>query len=135
MQKILEKICAEDDNKEVIELASEIKIAVISFQNLPKGTSPMAIIVARPQGNKEISSFASDMCEAARLFERDVKFVSFTNFAADSVSVETHDMLQTLCEFLERKKNHCAALDNEHNVKNDRYQLIGGSNAATMGNY
>ena len=31
MQKILENKCAEDDDKEAIELASEIKIAVMFF--------------------------------------------------------------------------------------------------------
>ena len=31
--------------------------------------------------------------------------------------------------------NHCVAVDNKHNVKNNRCQFIGGSNAATMGNY
>ena len=75
------------------------------------------------------------MCEAARLVERDLTQVHFTNFATDGVSVETHDMSQTLCEFLDGKINHCAAVDNKHNVKNDRHQFIGGSNAETMGNY
>ena len=135
MQKILGNKFDEDDKKEAIELASEIKIAVVSFQNLPKGTSPMAIIAARPQGNNETSSFACDACEVARLVERDLRFARFTNFAADGVSVEMYDMLQTSCEFLDGTINHCAAVDNKHNIKNDRYQFIGGSNAATIGNY
>ena len=135
IRKILDNKYDENDKKDPIELATEIKIAVISFQNLPKHLSPMAIVAARPQGNNETSSFTKDVCEAARLVERDLDYVRFTNFATDGVSVETLDILQTLCEFLDGKINHCAAVNNKHNVKNDRYQFIGGSNAAVMGNY
>ena len=61
--------------------------------------------------------------------------VRFTNFACDGVSVETCDILETLCKFIDGKINYCAAVDNKHNIKNDRCQLIGGSNAACMGDY
>ena len=124
-----------DNKDEPIDLASEVKIAVISFQNLPRTTSPIAIIAARPQGNNETSSFTRDVCEAATLVTNDLEMVRFTSFATDGVSVETHDIMLALCEFLDRKNEYCAAVDNKHNIKNDRYQLIGGSNAGTMGNY
>lgn len=135
IKKILDNKDETDPTKNAIELASEIKIAVVSFQNLPKHISPMAIISARPQGNNETSSFTKDVCEAASLVTKDLEDMRFTNFATDGVSVETFDILQTLCEFIEGKINYCAAVDNKHNVKNDRYQFIGGSNAATIGNY
>ena len=95
----------------------------------------MRIIAARPQGVNAVSSFTRDLCQAACLIERDLDHVRFTNFATDGVSVETSDILLSLCEFLDGKKNFCAAVDNKHNINNDRYQLIGGSNAATIGNY
>ena len=125
----------EDPKKDMLELASEVKIGTICFQNQPKGVSPMRIIAARPQGLNVVSSFTRDLCQAACLIERDLDYVRFTNFATDGVSVETSDILLSLCEFLDGKHNFCAAVDNKHNVKNDRYQLIGGSNAATIGNY
>ena len=135
INKILENKDKTDSNKEAIELASEIKIAVVAFQNLPRNISPMAIIAARPQGNNETSSFTQDVCEAASILSKDLEDVRFANFATDGLSVETDDILQTLCLFLDGKISYCAAVDNKHNVKNDRYQLIGGSNVATMGNY
>ena len=135
IRKILDNKDESDPSKEAIECALEIKIAVVSFQNVPKKISPMAIIAARPQGNNETSSFTKDVCEAASLVVKDLVNVRFTNFATDGVSVETSDILQTLCEFIDGKIDYCAAVDNKHNVKNDRYQLIGGSNAATIGNY
>ena len=135
IRKILDNKDESDSTKDAIELASEIKIAVISFQNIPKHISPMAIVAARPQGNNETSSFTKDVCEAASLVVKDLDNVRFTNFTTDGVSVETYDILQTLCQFLDGKIEYCAAVDNKHNVKNDRYQLIGGSNAATIGNY
>ena len=61
-----------DNADDTIELASEIKIAVVLFQNLPKTTSTIVIIASRLQGNNETSSFARDICEAARLFEDDL---------------------------------------------------------------
>lgn len=133
IRKILDN--ASDDKHQAIELASEVKIAVISFQNLSKTLSPMSIIAARPQGNNETSSFTSDACEAARLVEQDIDNVSFVNFATDGVLVETHDAFLTLCECLDGKKDHCAAINNKHNIKNNRYQHIGGSNPAVIGNY
>ena len=61
--------------------------------------------------------------------------IRFINFAIDGASVETHAMLLTSCEFLDGKINYCVAVDNNYNVKNDRYQLVGGSNGTTMGKY
>ena len=135
IKKILDNKDEKDINKNIIDLAKEIKIAVVSFQNVPKQVSPMAIVAARPQGNNETSTFTSDVCEAARLIDKDLEEVRFTNFAVDGLSVETHDVLETLCKFIDGKINYCATVDNKHNIKNDRYQLIGGSNAACIGNY
>ena len=124
------------DNKEqVIELASEVKIAVISFQNSSQKLSSMSIIAARPQGNNKVSSFTSDVCEAARLVECDLKYTTFINFTTDSVLVEMHNILLILCQFLDGKINHYILMDNKHNIKNDQYQFIGGSNVAVIGNY
>ena len=95
----------------------------------------MSIIAARPQGNNETSSFTSDVHKAARLVERDLKYTTFVNFATDGVSVEIHDILLTLCQFLNGKINDCAAVENKYNIKNDRYQFIGDSNVVVIGNY
>jgi hypothetical protein len=47
----------------------------------------------------------------------------------DGVSLETKDVMTTICNFLSGRCNFTGAVVNKHNVKNDRYQLIGGSGA------
>ena len=135
VRKTLDNKDEKDSTKDTIELASKIKIVALVFQNLLKHMSLIAIVSARPQGNNETSAFAKDMCEAASLIEKDLDKVRFTNFATNGLSVETCNVLQTLCQFMNRKTNYCAAVDNKHNIKNDRCQLIGRSNVATIGNY
>ena len=123
-----------DKGNREMELASEVKVATICFQNPPKGMSPMAIISARPQGVNAPSTFTDDVCRAASKIANEYKNVEFTNFATDGVSVETHDIMNTLFKFLDGKISFLGAVDNKHNVKNHRYQYIGGSNVASIGN-
>ena len=135
MQIILNNKYGKTIKQEKIELALEVKNSVILFQNQPTRIYPMAIIAARLQGINEPSSFTSNIYKAARLVERDMEFVRFANFALDNVLVETYNILLTLHEFIYGKKNYCAVVDNKYNVKNNHYQSISRSNAATMSNY
>ena len=50
------------------------------------------------------------------------------------MSVESIDVMYAICKLLNGKKSHTGAVDNKHNVKNDRYQIIGGSCIPTIGN-
>ena len=59
----------------------------------------------------------------------------FTNFAVDGVSAESQDVMTTVCKFLDGQARFIGSVDNKHNTKGDRYQLIGGSSLATVGNY
>ena len=43
--------------------------------------------------------------------------------------------MQTMCEFLDRKMNHCIVVNNKDNIENDRCQFTGGSNSVTISNY
>jgi hypothetical protein len=61
--------------------------------------------------------------------------VFFTNFASDGVSAESSDVMEAVCKFLDGKTNYVGSVDNKHNAKNDRYQLIGGSCIGNIGNY
>ena len=117
------------------DLASEIKVPTVCAQNVKKGTSPMAIIAARPQSVNAVSDFTADVCAAANMIVNEYKGTSFSNFATDGVSVETKDIMYTMFSFLDKKVNYLGAVDNKHNVKNHRYQYIGGSNVATIGTY
>ena len=122
-----------EDDKHPMQCAQEVKIAVTCFQNVTKGKTPMQVIAARLQTINEASEFTSDTCIACNRITQDFKGTSITNFATDGVSVETNDIMTATCKFLDGKLNYCGVVDNKHNVKNDRYQLIGGSNVATLG--
>ncbi len=53
----------------------------------------------------------------------------------DGVSLETKDVMTAICNFLSGRYNFTGAVDNKHNVKNDRYQIIGGSGVPLVGKY
>ena len=122
-------------NEKHEDLAAEIKVATTCLQNALKGSTPMAIASARPQGVNEVSMFTEDVCKAACMIVKENERVRFSNFATDGVSVETNDIMTTLFHFLDGKVQCAAGVDNKHNVKNHRYQCVGGSNVATIGNY
>ncbi len=105
------------------------------FQKPLPGVSPIVIISARPQFNNECSSFTADIMNAADLVTKQVKSTSFVNFAVDGVSLETQNGMTTVCNFLSGRCNFTGAVDNKHNVKNDRYQILGGSGVPLVGKY
>jgi hypothetical protein len=104
----------------MIDKSSEVKVVFMVFQKPPPGVSPIVIISARPQSNNECSSFTADIMNAADLVTKQVKSTSFVNFAVDGVSLETKDDMTTICNFLSGGCNFTGAVDNKHNVKNDR---------------
>ncbi len=108
-----------DDSTIKIDKASEVKVAFMVFQKPPPGVSPIVIISAQPQSNNECSSFTADIMNAADLMTKQVKTTSFVNFAVDGVSLETKDVMTTICNFLGGRCNFTGAVDNKHNVKND----------------
>jgi hypothetical protein len=72
---------------------------------------------------------------AADFVTRQVQSTSFVNFAVDSVSLETKDVMRTICNFLCGWCNFTGAVDKKDNIKSDRYQLIGGSGVILVGKY
>ena len=58
--KILNNV--KENESHPIDLVSEVKVAIICFQNQSKSISPMSIISARPQGINETSNFIKDIC-------------------------------------------------------------------------
>ncbi len=84
---------------EAIDKASEVKVAFMEFQKPPPGVSPFVIISARPQSNNDCSSFTADIMNAADFLTRQVQSTSFVNFAVDGMSLETKDVMRTICNF------------------------------------
>ena len=117
-----------------VDKASEVKVAFMVFQGVRKGQSTTEIISARPQSNNESSDFTRDIVSAATSLVTTTPNTSFLSFAVDGVAVETDDVRTTICEFLNGDADHTGIVDNKHNVKNDRYQIVGGSCVPTIGN-
>jgi len=121
-----------------VEKAHEVKVAFMVFQHTGNGMSPVEIIGARPQSNNETSAFTSAVLGAAKsaasvAVTSEEEQVAFLNFAVDGVSCETADVMKSVCSFLDGKENHTGVVDNKHNLKNDRYQIGGGSCCPTIG--
>ena len=55
------------------------------------------------------------------------------NYSTDGDSCETEWNLTTMINYLEGKRNQLSFPDTSHNVKNSRYQMVGGSCAAIIG--
>ena len=101
---------------------------------MPPGIPSVEIISARPQPSNEFSNFTSDLIEAVQVYISSIPQHSFLKFSVDGVSVESIDVMYAICKLLNGKKSHTGAVYNKHNVKNDRYQIIGGSCIPTIGN-
>ncbi len=117
------------------ELASEIKVCVISFQGTPQGISPYYTLVGRPQTINEQNSFGEDVVQACiRATTEDTDAV-LLNTTTDGVSTEVQWNLNTMLNYLDGKIDYVSLPDTNHNVKNCRYQLLGGSSPASIGGY
>ena len=57
------------------------------------------------------------------------------NTSTDGVASEVQWNLSVTRSYLDAKENYISLPDTNHNVKNSRYQLIGGSSAASIGSY
>ena len=70
-----------------VDEATEVKVAVMSFQCTPRGTPVMEVVAARPQTNNESNDFIEEMEQAATNICNQTGS-RFVNFAVDSVSCE-----------------------------------------------
>jgi len=126
-----------------IDLATEVKVAVMSFQSTEKGVAPSIVVAARPQSNNETSNFVQAMELAASKAAKELAASEpagatnyrFAGFAVDGVSVEGEDVRRSICDFLSSKCNHVGYTDTNHNMKSWRYQIVGGSCVVTIGKY
>jgi len=97
---------------------------------------PIEIVGARPQTSNETSPFTEDAVAAAIVMtslKTPSSNIFFTNYAVDDIAAESHDVMKRICRFLDGKSKYLASVDNKHNEKSDRYQLIGGSCVAFIG--
>ena len=120
-----------------IPLASEVKVAIMSFQGTPKGVPPFEVVAARPQSNNESNDFIKTMEQAASSAAVRNGRARFANFGVDGVSCESEHVNTAICKFLSLESNHTGSTDPNHNAKSWRYQIIagGGIVGCTLGKY
>ena len=121
---------------ETIKKAEEIKVAVVSFQNV-RNNSPFLIIASRPQTTNENSPFNEDTAnileECAKQGSTHNRKVQYLGNANDGVSCDKEFVVNKLKAFLSGIVNHVATTDINHNGKNARGQLIGFNSIVTLG--
>ena len=114
--------------------ATEIKVAIMSFQSTAPGMPPSIVVAARPQSNNECSDFVQGMEQAAITTATSaMRKCSFAGFTVDGVSSESNDVRRSICDFLSCKIDHVGSTDTNHNQKSMRYQYIGGSGTVCIG--
>jgi len=109
------------------ELAGEIKMAVLSFQQTPVGISPYLILCGVPQTINESNSFATNTLATCSKAADLIGNVAMLNDSTDGVSCEVQSNFNKVCKYIKGETNQLSFPDTNHNIKNFRYQEIGGS--------
>jgi len=109
------------DGKSIGEIprASEVKVALIMFQNAPQGVAKFEAIAAYPQSNNESNDFITSIENAvsSALVLVGVHSSSFVNTVCDGVYCESAYLWKMTCLFLSCKCNHTGTTDPNHNCK------------------
>jgi hypothetical protein len=119
------------------EAAAEVKIAVLSFQFTPDGIPPYLILVGQTQSINHSNSFATHvMSLCVRAAERDGNAV-ILNDSTDGVSCEVKANVSQQQSYLSGSSDQLSFPDPNHNLKNCRGQMTGGSGItpAIIGSY
>lgn len=110
-----------------IDLAAEAKFAVMSFQHSPAGMCPYVILAGLPQTLNMSNSFAHDVMDACVIAAKNVGNAVILNDSTDGVSCEKASNFDQQRRYLLGETDQLSYPDTNHNIKNVRYQLTGGS--------
>ena len=89
-----------------IETVKEVKCVVISFQQLPKGLPQFWLLNGRPQGKNETSDYNTFVCDILDDPSTTDKYPAvLLNATVDRVSCDTIFVEQSICNFLEGKRD------------------------------
>ncbi len=115
------------------EAASEIKVHVLSFQYTPPGTTPYYTLVGQPQTINEPSTFGSEVVKVCLHATIEDGNAILLNTTIDGMSTEVQWNEEVMLDYINGEINYVLLPDTNHNMKNSRYQLIGGSSLASIG--
>jgi hypothetical protein len=112
-------------------LAHEIKVGLVTVQDVPNLLSPMNIIAARPQATNENSDeFNRSLLECcSHRGDCHVASISF-----DGLSTEIEFIVNQLVSFTDGRTNSVGSVDPNHTAKSLRSQLVLGAQECTTGN-
>ena len=112
-----------------------MKCAVITIQDPGVGELPHFVLGGHPQGINAVTSFNAQVTDICVKVSRQLERVQFISAAADGVGCDAQFIRKQLVLFLRGMSNHVGVVDTNHNCKNFRYQVIGGSCVLMMGCY
>jgi hypothetical protein len=103
------------------EVASEIKVCVLSFQCTPPGTTPYYTLVGQPQTINEPSTFGSEVVRACLRATIEDGNAILLNTTTGGVSTEVQWNKVVMLDYIDGKINYVSLPVTNHNVKNSRY--------------
>ena len=115
--------------------AAECKIAVISFQRVPPGMSPYFILGGIGQTINDSNDWGKDVMKVCVESAKKAGNAVALNHSTDGVPCEVKWNYDVTISYLYGKSNELALTDTNHNKKNKRYQLAGGSSVASIGRF
>ena len=119
----------------VQSFAFEIKIIVFTLQRVQEGMSSYILISGFPKTNNESKNIINNfqyMC--ANSFES-LEYMWLLNRLVFGVPYESVMIQEALMNYMSGYVCYVGLIGTNHNVKNNRYQMIGGSFAAIIGGY
>ena len=115
------------------KIADVIKVCILSFQRIPWGMCPYFVLVGRLQTLNENNDFCATVIKACDIAVRQSRDAVLLNVSTYGVSCEVECNFGIIVRCLNGDINYLALMDTNHNMKNARYQLIGASSAAVLG--
>ena len=116
-------------------LAPEVKCAVLSFQEPPPGMYPYVCMAGLPQTINASNNFGIEVIDACKEAAKQVDNLTILNSSTDGEDYEVQFNKDLTCAYLRGDEDQISLPDPNHNVKNLRYQLGGGSSPASFGGH
>ena len=120
------------NTKDVVKLANEVKVALLSFQDLNEDVSPYFPICGRPQTTNapsDMTEFCCEIClEASKILASKGLHCLFVNTCNDAVNSDIMVTINTLLGYMNGEKQYVATLDLNHVIKALRYHCLTSCN-------
>ena len=89
--------------------AAEVKVAILSFQEVAPGTCPYVCLLGMPQSINASNDFGSKVMDACKAGAKKAGNVAVLNTSTDGVASEVQWNLKVTQDYLDKKKNDIAS--------------------------